>query len=230
MISTATAAVKASSAGWSGDEPAGERDDREHEHDRHEDRRDPVGQPLHLGLAGLGLLDEAGDAGQRGVGADARGAHDQPAAGVDGGAGDGVARPDLDGHGLAGEHRRVDGRGAVLDDAVGGDLLAGADDEPHARAQLVDRRPALARRRRGSPRPWRRGRGARRARRPSAAWPWPRGSARRRGTWSPRRPPRGRARRCRRRRRPSPSSCRSPRPRPRTARRRTIRRRPARRC
>ena len=65
--------------------------------------------------------------------------HDEAAAGVDGGAGDGVAGADLDGHGLAGEERRVDGRGALLDDAVGGDLLAGAHDEPVADGELVDR-------------------------------------------------------------------------------------------
>ena len=59
---------------------------------------DPVGQALHRRLAGLGVLDEPGDLGQRGVGADPGGPHDQPAAGVDGGAGDGVAGADLDRH------------------------------------------------------------------------------------------------------------------------------------
>ncbi|GAA3208609.1 hypothetical protein GCM10020256_05190 [Streptomyces thermocoprophilus] len=43
---------------------------------------------------------------------------------------------DVDGHGLAGEHGRVDGGGALDDGAVGGDLLAGADDEPVAHGQL----------------------------------------------------------------------------------------------
>ena len=49
-----------------------------------------------------------------------------------------LAGPDLDRHGLAGEHRLVDRRGAVDDDAVGGDLLAGPDDEEVADRELVD--------------------------------------------------------------------------------------------
>ena len=44
---------------------------------------------------------------------------------------------------LAGEQRGVDGRGALDDDAVGGDLLAGADDEAVADGELVDRDPHL---------------------------------------------------------------------------------------
>ena len=110
----------------------------EHEHDRHEDRRHPVGQPLDVGLAGLRLLDEASDPGQCRVGADPRGAHDEPSADVDGRAGDVVARAHLHRDGLAGEHRRVDGGGPLLHHAVGGDLLPGADDEPHPDAEVVD--------------------------------------------------------------------------------------------
>ena len=106
-------------------------------------RRDPVGEALDLGLAGLGVFDEAGDLGERGVGADPGGAHDEAAAGVDGGTGDGVAGADLDRHRFAGEQRGVDGRGAVDDDAVGGDLLARADDELVADGELVDRDPDL---------------------------------------------------------------------------------------
>ena len=40
----------------------------------------------------------------------------------------------LDRHGLAGQQRLVDGARALLDDAVGGDLLARADDEAVADA------------------------------------------------------------------------------------------------
>ena len=58
------------------------------------------------GLAVLRVLDQPGHLGQLGVGADPGGAHDQPAAGVDGGADDGVAGADLDRHRLAGEHAR----------------------------------------------------------------------------------------------------------------------------
>ncbi len=68
MISTATAAVKAA-AGARAREPEAEGAHREGDHDRHEDAGDPVGQALHAGLAGLGLLDQAGHLGQRGVGA-----------------------------------------------------------------------------------------------------------------------------------------------------------------
>ena len=124
-------------------QPAAEGGDGDGDDDRHEDARDPVGEALDLGLAGLGVLDELGHLGELGVRADAGGADHQPPAGVDGGAGDGVAGADLDRHGLAGEHRGVDGGGARDDDAVGGDLLAGADDELVADRQLVERDAGL---------------------------------------------------------------------------------------
>ena len=88
MISTATAAVNAmvvaSVAG--GREPEPEGGDGEGDDDRHEDAGHPVGQPLHLGLARLGVVHQPGDLGERGVGADARGLDHEAAAGVDGGA------------------------------------------------------------------------------------------------------------------------------------------------
>ena len=123
-------------AGLAGAQPEPERADGERDHDGHEHRRHPVGQPLHRRLARLGRGHEAGDLGQGGVGADAGGLDHEPAAGVDGGAGDRVPGADLDRHRLAGEQRRVDGRRALLDDAVGGDLLAGADDEAVAHGEL----------------------------------------------------------------------------------------------
>ena len=64
-------------------EPEAEGREGERDDDRDEDRRDTVGQPLHLGLAGLGLLDQAADLGERGVGADASRADDETTAGVD---------------------------------------------------------------------------------------------------------------------------------------------------
>ena len=94
---------------------------------------------MHLGLAGLRVFDHPADLGERRVGADACGAHDEPAAGVDGRAGDGSPGADLDRDRLAGQQRGVDGRRAVLDDAVGCDLLAGTDDEPVADDELLDR-------------------------------------------------------------------------------------------
>ena len=72
-----------------------------------------------------------------------RGADDQPAAGVDRRAGDLVAGLLLDRHGLAGQQRLVDRAGALLDDAVGGDLLARAHDEAVADLQLLDRHAPL---------------------------------------------------------------------------------------
>ena len=50
-----------------------------------------------------------------------------------------VAGADLDRHRLAGEHRGVDRRRALDDDAVGGDLLARPHDEQVADRELVDR-------------------------------------------------------------------------------------------
>ena len=71
------------------------------------------------------------------------GPHHQATAGVDGGADDPVAGADLDRHALAGQHRGVDGRAALDDHAVGGDLLAGPDHEQVAGRELVDRHAAL---------------------------------------------------------------------------------------
>ena len=129
MISTATAAVNANVADLAGAEPEAERRDGDDDHDRDEDAGDAVGEPLDRRLAGLRVGDELGDLGERGVLADLRGADDQAAAGVDGRARDVVARADLDRHRLAGQQAHVDGRVALDDDAVGGDLLARADDE-----------------------------------------------------------------------------------------------------
>ena len=88
-------------------------------------------------LPRLRVGDEPGDLRQRGVGADLRRAHDEPAAGVDGRAGDLVAGLLLDRHRLAGEQRLVDRARALLDDAVGGDLLARAHDEAVADARAA---------------------------------------------------------------------------------------------
>jgi hypothetical protein len=100
--------------------------------------------PLHGRLAVLGPLDEPGQLGQMRGGADPGRFHDQPAAGVDGRADDGVARADLRRHRLAGEHRPVDRRRALDDDAVRGELLSRPYDEPLADRQPLDRHPLLA--------------------------------------------------------------------------------------
>ena len=117
-------------------QPDDERDDGDREDDRHEDARDAVGEALHVRLARLRLFDEPRHLRELGVVADARRADDEPPAGVDGRADHGIARADLDGHRLAGDHRGVDRRRARDDDAVGRDLLARAHDELVADAQL----------------------------------------------------------------------------------------------
>ena len=137
MISTATAAAnaEAGSAPVASQKPSVASCDRDH--DRDEDRRNPVGEPLHGRLARLRLGDEPTDLGDRGVGADVRRADDQAAGDVHGRPDRLVAGADLDGNALAGQQRRVDGRLARLDHAVGGDLLARPDDEEVADAQLL---------------------------------------------------------------------------------------------
>ena len=113
--------------------------------DGHEDAGDPVGEPLYLGLAVLGVLDETSHLRQLGVGTDAGGADHQPSAGVHRRTDDGVARAHLDGHRLAGEHRGVHCGVALLDHTVGGDLLARTDQELVADGELLGRDPHLVR-------------------------------------------------------------------------------------
>ena len=143
MISTAMAAVNAAVVPSPSGQPDPERGDRDGDHHRHEHRGDAIGQALHGRLAGLRRGHQAGDLGERGVGADPGGPHDEPAAGVHGGAGDRVPGPTSTGTGLAGQHDCVDRRRALLDHAVGGDLLAGTHDEPVADHQIDDRDPDL---------------------------------------------------------------------------------------
>ena len=119
-------------------EPEAERGDGDRDHDRDEDGRDAVGEPLHGRLARLRLGDESPDLGDGGVGSDMGGADDEPAGDVDRRADRLVAGADLDGNALTGQQRRVHRRRAGLDHAVGGDLLAWADDEEIADAELLD--------------------------------------------------------------------------------------------
>ena len=126
-----------------GAEPEPQRGDRQPDHDGHEDGGDTVGEPLHGGLAALGVAHQPRDLRERGVGADPRGPDHEPPAGVDRGAGDVVAGLLLDRHGLAGQQRLVDRASTLLDDPVGRDLLAGAHDEAVAGLELLDRDAAL---------------------------------------------------------------------------------------
>ena len=121
------------------DHPRGEGDEPTDEGDEHQPERGPVGEALAGGLGVLGLLDELDDLGERGVGADPGGPGVQDAVAVDGGADDLGARALVDREALAGDHRLVDLAVAVLDDAVDGDLRAGADDEQVADDDLTGR-------------------------------------------------------------------------------------------
>jgi hypothetical protein len=80
----------------------------------------------------------AHDLRESGVATDARGAHHEAAGAVQGGADDRVVDLTAHGHRLAGDHRLVDIRGALLDDAVDGDACAGADAQQVADADLGD--------------------------------------------------------------------------------------------
>ena len=111
------------------DEPAGERCQRDHEHDRDEDGRDAICEPLHRRLPGLGRFDEPRDLCERRVGPDLGRTHDEAAVCVDRRPDDLRRRLDLDRHGLAGQLRLVDRRFALDDDPVGRHLLAGTNDE-----------------------------------------------------------------------------------------------------
>ena len=127
MMRTATAAVNASRAVARGDQPAREGGEREHEHDRHEDGRDPVGEALRGRLACLSLLHEPGDLRDGGLRADPRRPDDEPAPGVEGAADDLGPGRDVDRHGLSGQQRLVDGGLAFEHDPVGEDLPARLD-------------------------------------------------------------------------------------------------------
>ena len=121
------------------DEPTRERREREREHDRDEDARHAIDEPLDRRLPRLGVRNEPGDLRERSLLTDLRRANEETTERVDGRACDGVAGHDVDGHGLAGEHRLVDRRFALDDHTVGRDLLAGANDEHVSDRELVDR-------------------------------------------------------------------------------------------
>ena len=73
------AQLRAESSARAAIEPADEGAQRDEDDDRDEDPRHPVGQPLHLGLAALGVLDEPRHLRELGVGTDAGGADDEAA-------------------------------------------------------------------------------------------------------------------------------------------------------
>ena len=143
MISTASPALNACSAGDPASSQPARVADGADEHRGHEHAADPVGHPLDRGLLRLGLLDQADQPGELGVAADVDRADDHAAGEHDGAAGHAVALGRLARHRLAGHHRAVDRGLAELDLAVGGDGLARPDDEPVARPQPGGGHPAL---------------------------------------------------------------------------------------
>ena len=110
-------------------EPRDEGDDRDPDHDRHEHRRHPVGQALHIRFARLRVLDEARHLGQLRVRPHARRLHHQAPTRVEGRADDRVAGGDVDRHRLSGDEGGVDAAGARGHDPVRRHLLTGTHDE-----------------------------------------------------------------------------------------------------
>ena len=118
-----------------------------HQHGGHEDAGDGVGQPLDRRLGALRLLDQADDARQHGLRADARSRASAAAPVVDRRADQRVARASSR---PAGSRRSASTRprrtSAREHDAVGRDLLAGAHDQ-----LIADDAPARAGRSRSRP-------------------------------------------------------------------------------
>ena len=134
----------------------------------------------------------ARDPGKRGIGPDARRANDEPAEVVEGRSGYLAAGLHLDRDRLTCEHRAVDRRLSLDDDAVGRDLLARANDEHVADLELAHRDELLAAVDGRREHPSRRARAAPGS--PATHGPWhaPRGSGRAGSASSRRRRPRSR--------------------------------------
>ena len=115
-----------------------ERRGRCEQHDRHEDLGDAIGEALDRRLRPLGALDELDDPRQRRVAPDPVGSHHERAGRIDRCADDLIARPDGDGHRLAGEHRCVDRGAAFDDDTVDRDPLARPDAQEVADTDLLE--------------------------------------------------------------------------------------------
>ena len=100
-----------------------------------ENCREAVGERLGAGAGGLGLLDQALDAGQRGVGADRLHPDADRGAGDDGAGDDLVARSLRNWPRLAGDHRLIELRLALADLPVGRYSGAGPHQDHIARVQ-----------------------------------------------------------------------------------------------
>ncbi len=138
MTSTATAACMAAPASPPIAEPQAEGDGGDGQHHRDEDPGDAVGEVLDGGLGGLGLLHQAHDLGQGGLGPHSGGLHHQVAVLVDRGPEHRVPGAPLHRHRLPGEHALVHRRGSLHHPAVGGDALPGSDHHQVAGAHRGD--------------------------------------------------------------------------------------------
>ncbi len=110
-------------------EPGDEREHGDNEDRGHEHFADAVGQALDRCLRALGMFDERDDPGERRVGPDPRRAEDERPGAIQGGPDHLVTDRFGDRHRLAGEHRLVDCRGPLDDDAVDRHLVARPDSQ-----------------------------------------------------------------------------------------------------
>ena len=110
-------------------EPGDEREHGDDEDRGHEHLADPVGQALDRRLRALGMLDERDDPGERRIGPDSRRTEDERPGAIQRGPDHLVTGRLGDRHRLAGEHRLVDGRGPLDDDAVDRHLVARPDSQ-----------------------------------------------------------------------------------------------------
>src|SRR2546427_9640912 len=108
-------------------EPGETRRTSDDAHDRHEDRGDPVGQPLNGGTRGLRVFDESHDARQRRLAAHVGGAEEQGAGLIHRTGDDPGLGGLLDRQAFTREHRLVDRRRSLQDDAVRRGGLAGPE-------------------------------------------------------------------------------------------------------
>ena len=127
----------------SGQQPHHERGRGDHHDGRHEPARDQVGEAGDRRPRALGLFDQAHDLRERRLGAHAGGAERERAGRVQRGADDLVAGLFDHRQRFAGEHRLVDGRDTLDDDAVDRHLLAGAHAHEVAVHDLGDRQVEL---------------------------------------------------------------------------------------
>ena len=112
-----------------GDQPATGGQCGDHEHRRHEHAGNAVGQPLGIGLVGLGLFDQAHHPGEMGVSPDGRGLHDEAPVEHHGSADHAGAGGHARRRGFAGHGTHIDGGASLHHKPVGGDRLTRPDDE-----------------------------------------------------------------------------------------------------